>query len=182
MSVRPSAFAFALMLLFLTSAHAIPITVSFQVTGFGAGAPADPIAGSFLYEAASTTSNIISLTSVNLTIAGHTYTLGDVGFISPFGANQLIGGLANGVPSVTQFTDDFALRWDESSLVPFDFFYATANSNVFDAFGASHFTQFSVTRATVPEPTSWALLLAGAVCLGVARRWRSPFSQRASLS
>src|SRR3954469_19731235 len=65
----------------ITQAHAIPVTVSFAVSGFrsddGEVPPTDPVVGSIVYDAASITSNINSLTSVNLTIAGHTYTIGE---------------------------------------------------------------------------------------------------------
>ena len=179
MDIRPSIFAFALILLSVcaaTYAHAIPITVSFQASGFPAGAPTDPVVGSLVYDAASTTSNINSLTSVNLTIAGHTFTVGELGFTSPFGSQQLIGGLLNGVNGIGSGTDDFLMQWNETTLIPVNFIYSTPASIV----ASTNFTQFSVTATvpTVPEPGSLALLLAGATCLGIARRWRSRLGPR----
>jgi hypothetical protein len=182
MNVRPSIFAFAVILSSVcatTSAQAIPITVSFTASGFGAGAPTDPVTGSIVYDAASTTSNINSLTSVNLTIAGHTYTLGELGFISPSGTSQFIGGLLNGVDLVMVHTDDFFLTWNETTLVPSFFFYTTASSSLIPR--SSNFTQFSVTAAAVPEPSSLALLLAGAACFGIVRRWRPRLGPHAHL-
>ena len=97
MAGRLIALIFAISLLSvspLTPAGAIPITVSFTAASFieleeAVAAPMDPVTGSIVYDAASTTSNINSLTSINLTITGHTYLLSEVGFISPFGSNGL---------------------------------------------------------------------------------------------
>ena len=60
----------------LTPAGAIPITVSFTAVSFTEfeesppGPPTDPVTGSIVYDAASTTSNINALTSINLTSRG----------------------------------------------------------------------------------------------------------------
>jgi hypothetical protein len=135
----------------LTPAGAIPITVSFTAASFieleeAVAAPMDPVTGSIVYDAASTTSNINSLTSINLTIAGHTYLLSEVGFISPAGSNQLIGGLFFGVGGMFHGTDDFSIGWNETTLIPFDFSYTTTlPSGGF--FFSNTFTQFSVTAA-----------------------------------
>jgi hypothetical protein len=169
----------------VTPAGAIPITVSFTAVSFieleeALAAPMDPVTGSIVYDAASTTSNINSLTSINLTIAGHTYLLSEVGFISPFGSNQqLIGGLLNTVPRIDVFTNDFSMRWNETTLIPFDFTYATtATSTSGGIFRSGTFTQFSVTAAdAVPEPSSLALLAAGVAALCVVL----PFARRRSI-
>ena len=63
-----------------TAAGAIPVTLTFTASGFGPGAPQDPVTGSYTWEADSVTGDIAALTAVNLTIGGHTYTLGEVGF------------------------------------------------------------------------------------------------------
>jgi hypothetical protein len=138
----------------LTPAFAIPIEVSFTASGFGAGAPTDPVTGSVVYDAASTTSVIDSLTSIDLTIAGHTYSLAEVGFAG----SNLIGGLINGVGTVVASTNDFFLLWNATTLSPFVLSYSSIGAFVFSSFT---FPQFSVTAAAVPEPGSLALLLAG---------------------
>jgi hypothetical protein len=171
----------------LTPAGAIPITVSFTAVSFieleeAVAAPMDPVTGSIVYDAASTTSNINSLTSINLTIAGHTYLLSEVGFISPFGSNQqLIGGLSFGVGGIFTHTDDFDIRWNQTTLIPFDFTYAaTATGPAGGIFFSNTFTQFSVTAASsaaVPEPSSLALLAAGVAALCVVL----PFARRRSI-
>jgi hypothetical protein len=87
----------------VTPASAIPITVSFTATGFNVGAPTDPVTGSIGYDAASTTAPPNSLTSINLTIAGHAYSLAEVGFAD----STVIGALINGVNFVGASTNDF---------------------------------------------------------------------------
>jgi hypothetical protein len=154
---------FAVSLLFaipLTPAFAIPITVSFTVTGFLAGAPTDPVTASVVYDAASTTSNINSLTSIDLTIAGHSYSPAEVGFVEGFPDNTVIGGLVNGIGAVGANTDDFVINWDTSTLHPVIFAYSCATCDVV-YFGFT-FTQFNVTAASaVPEPSSLTTLLTG---------------------
>jgi hypothetical protein len=168
----------------LTPAGAIPITVSFTAVSFtefeeAVAAPMDPVIGSIVYDAASTTSNINSLTSINLTIAGHTYLLSEVGFISPFGSNQLIGALSFGVGGILHHTDDFNIRWNQTTLIPFNFIYtATATGPAGGFFLSNTFTQFSVTAAeAVPEPGSLALLAVGVAALCALL----PFARRRSI-
>ena len=164
----------------LTPAGAIPITVSFTAASFieleeAVAAPMDPVTGSIVYDAASTTSNINSLTSINLTIAGHTYLLSEVGFTSPFGINQSIFGLLNGA-FIFNGTNDFDIRWNGTTLSPFNFLYAASSTP--GIFLSSTFTQFSVTAAAaVPEPSSLALLAAGVAALCAFL----PFARRRSI-
>lgn len=165
----------------MTPAHAIPVTVSFTASGFtseggGLPAPTDPVVGSIVYDAASITSNINSLTSANLTIAGHTYTVGELSFAnssppsSPFAA---IGTPNGGVCcAATNGADTFFVEWIQASLVPLVFIYATA-SVPGDIWTSSNFTQFSITAAAVPEPSSLCLLLGSAIVLGIALGWKS---------
>jgi len=134
------------------TARADIFNVSFTAAGFGAGAPQDPVSGSFEFTAASATSAITALDSVNLTIAGHVYTLGEVGFSN--GSHTLIGGTLNTPNAISSNTTDFWIRWTTASDAPLDFIYSTAGVN--DFFSGSLRT-FSITA--VPEPASLALLL-----------------------
>jgi PEP-CTERM motif len=167
----------------LTPAGAIQIRVSFTAVSFtefeeALPAPMDPVTGSIVYDAASTTSNINSLTSINLTIAGHTYQLSEVGF-APLGSDQLIGGLSFGVGGISHHTDDFYIRWNQTTLIPFDFTYTTTATGPAGGFFLSNtFTQFSVTAAeAVPEPGSLALLAVGVAALCALL----PFARRRSI-
>ena len=159
----------------LTPAFAIQVTLSFTVSGFTATdgttvAPTDPVTGSFTYDAPSIASDPTSLTAVNLTIGGHAYTLPEVGS-SP----SLIGGVVNGLSTLTAGFDDFQLLWNTPSSVPVDFAYATSNiTGTF--FDSSNFTQFSVTAAPpVPESSTWAMMALGFAGLGLVgyRKTRS---------
>jgi hypothetical protein len=169
MSNRPSKFVgFILILLFLTvaaPAGAIPITVSFQATGFtGAGVPpASTVSGSIVYEAASTTSNINSLTSINLSIAGHVYALAELDFVSA-SPDQFIEALTSGTTLVTG-NNNFELRWTASTLIPVAFEYSSTGA--IDTYLSKDFTQFSVTSdaVSVPEPSSLSILLTGITSL-----------------
>ena len=156
-----------------SAAHAIPITVSFTASGFGPGAPTDPVSGTIVYDAASVTGNINSLTSVSLSIGGHAYTLAEVGFLSPFGTLQVIGGTINGALTVAPGTNDFRLTWTMSTLLHPSLTYSTA-SVPSDLFTSPTFGAFSVTAgSSVPEPATLALLAVGLFGVAVARRHAS---------
>jgi hypothetical protein len=146
----------------LTPAFAIQVTLSFTATGFNAGAPTDPVTGSFTYDAPSITSDPTSLTAVNLTIGGHAYTLAEVGTA----ASGAIGGVVNGVNTIAVGTDDFFLDWNPASSAPVFFAYSISSNSKKD-FEGQNFTQFSVTAAAVPEPSTWAMMALGFAGLGL---------------
>jgi len=157
------------------SAQAAPITVQFQASGFtdlgiGNSPPTDPVSGTIIYEAASTTASIESLTSIALTIHGHTYSIGEVGFITPYGTGQAIGGLVNGVDFVSSSTNDFAITWT-GTLQPFEFYYASSSIS-YSVWVTENFDQFSITAPTdVPEPGILILLGISMFSLVGLKRW-----------
>jgi PEP-CTERM motif len=157
-------FAVSLSAVPLTPAFAIQVTLSFTASGFGPGAPTDPVTGSFTYDAASITSNPTLLTAVNLTIDGLAYTLPEVGFDIE-GDNALIGGVLNGVDAVESGTNDFFLAWNPATSTPQAFVYATPETSIF---ASENFPRFSVTAAATPEPSTWAMLMIGFAGLGFA--------------
>jgi hypothetical protein len=157
------------------SAQAIPITLNFTASGFTpqggvSPAPTNPVTGTIVWDAASTTSAINSLTSINLTIAGHAYTLGEIGF-APSGANMFIGGLVNGPAGASAGFDDFVIGWNATTLVPSFFFYAVP-TNTGTAWNTVTFPNFSITAATatVSEPVTLVLLGLGLAGLGIRRK------------
>jgi len=157
-------FAASLSAVTLTPAFAIQVTLSFTASGFGAGAPIDPVAGSFTYDAPSITSDPTLLTAVNLTIGGHAYTLAEVGLGTDGPLTDLIFGVVNG-EGVSFFTNDFILAWEPASSTPLQFTYTTPSTFLFES---TSFTQFSVTAAAIPEPSTWTMMLLGFAGLGFA--------------
>jgi hypothetical protein len=185
MGSRPRVLGIAicccLLIGIIKTAAAIPIAVSFTAVGFtcfGPGLtcntppPADPIVGSIVYDAASTTADINSLISVRLTIGSHDYSVNEVGFLDNHVFDQrIIGGLINGVSGVSSGTNDFRLQWSEMTLQPQDFAYATSSTS--GLYFETNFTQFTVTQASaVPEPSGLPFLLMGvAGMIAAARMW-----------
>lgn len=161
----------ALCALPLGVAHAVPVTMQFTATGFpvpgGNAAPTDPVTGTFVWEAASATAPIVSLSSINLTLNGHAFTLGEVDFLSD-SSFSVIGGTSSGAGGVSTATDDFYITWNTATLVPSLFTYASASLR--GIWQSSNFTSFSITSAAVPEPATLGLLTLGLLGMGIKRR------------
>jgi hypothetical protein len=176
----------------LFAAHtvqAIPITVDFTAQNLTSGksfipSPIDQVSGTIIYDAASTTANINSLISINLTINGYTYGLSEVGFISPYfggsaSARQIIGGSVNGVNGThpTENTNDFWLVWDQSTLAPLSFNFCLPNY-VGVAWWATDPTDIVISvRESSPVPIPGALVLFGSGLVGLAGYGRKRFKK-----
>lgn len=75
--------------------------------------PQTTVTGQFIYKAPTLTSDITSLTSVDLTIGGHAYTLGELGFSgSLFPGTGTIGTIDPGLGIVDFGKDTFSLSFD----------------------------------------------------------------------
>jgi hypothetical protein len=147
---------------------ATPIAVSFVASVATSGAPTNPVSGTIVYEAASPTADILSLLSIDLTISGHSYTLGEVGFLT--GSTQRIGGILNGVDTINVGTTDFWLAWNKSNLDLPNFEYATPGTT--DVYGSfiQNFQRFTV--VAVPEPGTCGLLVMALGYFSAAYRTR----------
>lgn len=144
---------------------------NFNLLGGSGPVPYSPISGSFVYEAASITSSIDSLSSIDLTIGGHVYTLSEVGS-EPLHGFTLVGGLDDGLTTIAHDNDDFWLFWDTDTLVPLNFTYTASNPGT-GSWATYEFDRFSITPVTpVPEPSTFLLLGGGLAGLAFYARRR----------
>jgi hypothetical protein len=159
----------------ITAVSAKPITMHFTASGFQISnsnpAPDDPVTGTIVWDAASPNADVGSITSITLTVGGHTYSVSEIGYGALFG-HGVIGGFYGGGPAgVEVLTNDFWIIWDKPTLLPLQFMYASASlSGIWEA---SQFDSFSITaepdqNQTMPIPTmsAWGMMLLSAlVCL-----------------
>ena len=161
----------ALVTLLTTNVWALPFQVDFTATNFtviggSTPAPYSLVSGSFGFEAASINSPIDSLTSVDLTIGGFGYDLGDID-ATALGRSELVGGIGSGLSTMTSRTNDIWLLWEINTLAPSTFAYTTA-SGFYGAWGSTQFDSFSITAAAAPVPEPSTFLLLGGGLAGLA--------------
>lgn len=149
------------------TAAAAPVTMSFTASDFdnlgGSNTFAGPIHGSITWEApnpGNMADPIGPLLGINLSIAGHTFTLNEVGINGSTPGSTLVGGTARGIGALVGDggADDFMLIFDRTQPnISFFGFTVRGQSNTLWAYPA----HLSATYASngVPEPSS--LLLAG---------------------
>jgi hypothetical protein len=142
--------------------------LQFTAGGFpasgGIGAPTDPVSGTFVFTAADAHADIQSLLSVDLTLDGHAYSVGQIGYST----SHMIGGLLDGVDRMGSSTDDFWIVWDSNALTPVNFAYTSSHHSGMWVVSQPGFSSFTITE--VPEPGSAALLLLGGLGAAAFRR------------
>lgn len=173
-----SVLASALCLLCSTHAHAALYKLDFEATDFidtidGTPASVDAVHGSILFSAASLVAPIDAIEAVNLVIGKHTYTKNEIGVIDYGDGNYLFGAVLNDVNSMQGGTDDFQL-YAPSGTGKSAFVYAAPEESGKIWLSTPLTIAYTEQIADVPEPTSFALLLAGVGSLiGLRRRRRA---------
>ncbi len=153
------------------TAQAIPIELSFNFD-MPAAAPADPWTGTIIYDAASTIDPILSLISINMTVQGHIYTLGEIGFSNQVTFSR-IGATINLVGGVQVDSIDFGLFWLRDPLTPLIILLTAPEFGIYEP---DAITEFSV--SAIPEPSTLALFATGLALLAFFG-WRQRSRQRA---
>ncbi len=134
-------------------------------------APEDPVSGSIVITADETNDNLpASIVSIDLTIDGHVYTVGEVG-IDTVGVTATIGGTVNGVAIVGSGAHDFQIIYNASTgaLSFFPFSYATPSSGPWSSIPpVPEWTITTLPPPAVPTmgPIAAALLMVGLISAG----------------
>ncbi len=148
----------ALCLILASTAQAGVVTMTFAASNFSSGAPVDPVGGTMTWRAASQTAPIEELLSVNLTIAGYTYSVAEIGFNDFF----QIGGLVSGITGVDAgaAANDFSFRIDpgtEQMISPFIYGLQSVTNQIWFSQEGTVSLRFEE-GGPVPEPGTLALV------------------------
>ncbi len=166
--------------------NAATFRLQFTVTDFQSGLgppPNDPVSGTIVWTAQDIHSAVQSFLAIDLTLDGHTYSTGEIGYQRQPPNWNVIGGLADGSPAgLWDHTDDFAIAWQYDTLTPLCFLYSSSqHDGMWGVYTSDHpnaFTLFNLVE--VPEPSSTFLALLAASAL--ATFLRKPTRQLGFLS
>lgn len=142
---------------------------------FTASTPSTPItahSGSFTIEIDGSS---IYLTAINFSVGSTTFDMTNTGFVLDY--YYTIGGTFSGTEFGAAGYDDFALRLaftdplDPTTFTPHDFWYTTAGyDNIAFAFSDDMTLVLRDVATSVPEPSTWALMLLGFGAIGLSMR------------
>ncbi len=149
-------------LFFTTSTEASTYRFDFSATDFtsfyyGLPAPQDVVAGSITFSAdALGGAPIDSIVSASLSIAGHSYTIDEIGWSTESGSSSYhFGGTLNSINSIDYGTDDFSMYLNNNNTT---LRMTYSSFGVFDGWST---TNLNGTFSPVPIPSSLLLLGAG---------------------
>lgn len=169
---------------FLGAASALALMVSapaaaaeFYTFDFTALTPGTPITshnGSFILKLDGSS---LTLAAVDFSVGSTVFDTTNTGTLLDFYQN--IGGTFFGVEFGASGFDDFDLRLDfadpldPTTFSPIDFWYTTVGyDNVAFAFDQNLTVTLIRTSSSIPESSTWALMLLGFGCAGMAIRYR----------
>jgi hypothetical protein len=145
-------------------AEAAPVTqsLSFTASGFGAGAPTDPVTGSLTFTYDPAVPNVLrAVDSLSMIIGGTTYVAADVVAAS----NAVVGNdCVPGRCSISDATPGFAMAfrdWATPQIALFGFSYSVGTGQVFLA------RQFSTSLQPTAVPAHLPLAMTGLLVLGI---------------
>ena len=164
-------------LAFCTSlARATDYRVDFVVSDFvidsaESAPPFSSASGSFVFSTDSLFSEWTALKDFQMTLGDQRYTISDVGFES-YGYWTLIGGLETGFNGVGSGTNDFYMELYASWRGPRPIITYTTAAQPGFWISTSYSRTLTELTAAVPEPETYALLIAGLGLVGIATRRR----------
>ncbi|MBB6505626.1 hypothetical protein F4693_002621 [Sphingomonas endophytica] len=148
------------------SANAAVLDVAFAGNGF---------AGTFSFD-----DKTGDLKSIDFNQGGKVYDLSSAGLLYSSGGSAVLGGLLGGAigmgNSTSVATNDFSLSFDYKKMIVYTFETTTFGVGRQNSYDYTTRTQTATIRnvtSAVPEPTTWAMMVAGFGLAGFALRRRS---------
>ena len=158
------------------AAQANLVTLKFKASGFQNAGTAYPgfdgeIDGSLTWDTANKADPIGSFLDIDLEIAGHQYTLGEVGIANQGTTQTAMGGLARGANAVIGdgAANDFLIVFDRVNPSISAFAYSIQGKTSAIWWSPTFTSAEYVDVNTVPEPASLALVLTPLAWLALRR-------------